>query len=101
MSDSDDREGATGGDVVAHLQAAGRELIAAARAVLDTAEDVIGDRYRFMALLATAAARRPHENAVPEPAERAGPEAVTEAAVPEPADLAGPEPAEKAVPEGG
>lgn len=39
-------------DVVGHLQAAAKELIAAARDALDMADEVVSDRIRFATLLA-------------------------------------------------
>ena len=38
-------------DVVGHLQAAAHELIEAARAALDTADEVVSDRIRLMTML--------------------------------------------------
>ena len=60
-------------DVVAHLQAAALEMIAAARAVLDVAEDLVkepGEATAMVATLADLAGRL----APPTPAGPAGPE---------------------------
>jgi hypothetical protein len=51
--DDDDGAGDRAGEAVAHLQAAAREMIAAARAFLDVAEEVVEDPKAGEALLGT------------------------------------------------
>jgi len=53
----DDDEHDTGHDVVVHLQAAALEVIAAVRALLDAAEEVVRDPAAAVTLASTLAAR--------------------------------------------